>query len=76
MEISILELYYKYIFLRGITGFEALPCGFLSLSLMAIPLSQNFGLLCPKRHLTFSMADCRALFPLRCCEFHFPILFP
>ena len=55
---------------------EALPCGFLSLSLMVITLSQNFGLLCPRRHLTFSMLDCRSLFPLRYYELHFPILFP
>lgn len=34
-----------------------------------ILLCQSFGLLCPKRHLTFSMADCGSLFPLRYCEF-------
>lgn len=55
---------------------EPLPCGFLSLSLMVITWSQNFGLLCPRRHLTFSMLDCRSLFPLRYYELHFHIRFP
>lgn len=37
---------------------EALLCSFLSLNLMGNTFfGQNFGLLCPKSHLTFSMAD-------------------
>lgn len=42
MEIRILETYYKYICLEILLEFEALPCSFLSLSLMGNTFMSEF----------------------------------